>query len=90
MAKVEALIEKLKAEILDMHGQLVAEKLAHARSLLGNVRLQRDMHKAVKEKEEATRLFTLEHAKRENSVEVEQLKKDVLTAPIKGRNRLPL
>lgn len=74
----------MKAKNLELHGQLIAEKLAHARALLDNVRLQRDMKKMVKEKEKAARLLTVKQAKRENSAVTHQLKKDVLTAPMKA------
>lgn len=38
-AEVEELIEKLKAENLTLHGKQIAEKTAHSRALLDNVRL---------------------------------------------------
>lgn len=56
-ARVEEIIEKLNTENLALHGQLVAKKLLHARTLSNNVRLQRDMKKVMKEKEQDARLM---------------------------------
>lgn len=42
VAKVEEMMEKLKVENLSLHGELVAEKRAHARALMDNFCFQRD------------------------------------------------
>lgn len=60
---VEELVEKLKPENWTLHGQLMAEKLAHARALLENVCLQQDMKKVFKGFAETVRLLIAEHAK---------------------------
>lgn len=52
MAKIKELIEKLKVENLALQREVIAEEPVHARALLDNVRLQRDMRRVVKKKEE--------------------------------------
>lgn len=88
MERVEEMIEKLKAENLALPGQLVAKKSAHARALLNNARLPRNMQRVMKEKVEAARLVTLEQGKRENSAVMEQLKKDVMTVTMKAGKQI--
>lgn len=80
------MIERLKAENLPLHGQLVAEKSAHARALLNNVRLQWHMKKVVKEKEEPAGLPTSEQAKWENSTVVKELMEDVWKVTMNAGN----
>lgn len=87
MAEEEEMVEKLKAENLGFYGELIAKKTAHARALLNNVRLQKEMKKVMKEKKEVARLLTAEKPKRGDSVVVEQLITDVLTVTMKAGNR---
>lgn len=76
MAKVEESMKKLMTENLSLYGELVEEKSAYARALLNNIRLQQHRKKAVEEKKEVAWLSAAGIAKRENSVVVEQLKKE--------------
>lgn len=46
MVKVKEMMEKLKAENLALHNELIAEKTAFARALLSKDRLLQDMKKA--------------------------------------------
>lgn len=73
LAKVKELMKKLKTENLLLHGELVVERMAYTRSLMNNIRRQRDRKKAVGEKEEIVRLLAAKRAKRENGAVVEPL-----------------
>lgn len=69
-------------------GKLVAEKMAHARALLENVRLHRNMKKIGTEKEEIARLLAMKKAKRKNSAAAELLQKDLLTLTMKAGKQI--
>lgn len=88
IAKVKEMIEKFEAENLVMHGQLVAEKSAHARAFLYNVQLLRDMKRVTKRKGMFLRLLTLKESKREHSKILRQLKKDAATVTLKAGEQI--
>lgn len=88
--KVVEMIKKLKAENLISYGKLIGEKTAHFWTLLGNVCLQKDIKKEVKEKEGTARLLTAEKATQKNSAVEELPMNDVLTATMNAGNRLIL
>lgn len=84
LVKVEGMTGKLEAKSLTLHEKLIAEKTAHALTLFDNIRLQRELKKVVKEKEETAWRLTVEKAKRKNSALDKQLKNDGLTVTMKG------
>lgn len=71
MVKIEDMMEKLKTKSLSLHGELVAERTAHACALIDNICLQQDKKKAVEEMEEAARLLPAKRTKQKNSAVVE-------------------
>lgn len=77
-AKVEEIIEKLRAESLALHEKIFAEKTTLARAFLDNVHLQRDMVNVVKEMKEAAQPLIVEQVNREIGAVVERLMKGVL------------
>lgn len=81
---MELMVEKLKAETVALHGQLITKKWALGPLVLGQYMSTADMKRAINEKEDVTRLFTLEKAMRKISAAQEQLKKDVLTVIMKA------
>lgn len=87
-AKMEVTIQKLDAENLVLHEELIVEKMHHARALLNSVRLQRDMKRAVKEKDGTVRLLAPGHAMFESSAMEEQLRKGVFTVTIKAGEQI--
>lgn len=67
MMKVDEKKEKLNTLNLALHGELATGETTHARALMDEVRLQRDMKKAVAGNEGAVRLAAEEKPERENS-----------------------
>lgn len=57
LAKVEEIVDKLKSKNFSLHRELVAERAAHARVLMDNIRIQRDKKRVVVGKEEAVVLL---------------------------------
>lgn len=47
LVRVEEVVKNLQTENVSLHGGLVAEKTIHARTLMVNIRPQRDKKKAV-------------------------------------------
>lgn len=88
LVKVEEMTKKPKLETLALHEELIAARLAQARALLNDVRLQRDMEDVVQKKEKTARLLTVGQPKQEKSTVVEQRKKDVLTVIMKAREQI--
>lgn len=84
MTKVEEMIENLNTKNLSLHGNLVAEKAAHACALINSTRLQRDRKNVVEEKKEVGRLRAVKKTKQKNSPMIERLKKDFLTVAIRA------
>lgn len=57
------MVELLKTEGLALHSEVVTEKTAHARALLDNVCLQRNMEKLIRKEEKIARLLIVEKGK---------------------------
>lgn len=76
MAKVEEMTEKLEAENLSLHGELVAKCMAHDRALMNNIRLEWNRKKAVEKMEGVAQLLGEKRAKQKNSAVVKKLKKN--------------
>lgn len=72
MTKVEEMTRRLKAEDLALRGELIPEKTTFSRALLDHVRLQQNMKKEVKEKENTARLLNAEQAEQENHAVVKK------------------
>lgn len=68
--------------------ELIAKKMTHVFALLENSRLQRDLKKMGKEKEENAQLWTAEQAKWENRAIAEEVKPDVVTVTMKAGEQI--
>lgn len=88
MLKIDGMLDKLKAENVSFHVQLVFEKAAHARALRENIRMQQHKKKVVEEKRESARRLAKEKAKHETSAVIEQLKNEVSGVTMKAAGEI--
>lgn len=88
MAKVDGMMKNLKTENLSLHGDIVAERAAHARVSMKNIRFLRNKNKTVEGKEKVARLLAAERSTRENSATIEWLMKDVSSVTNKAAEKI--